>query len=75
MSDTLVSYDAFTVHFNSERGIANCAVYELVNNELNGMAERSDEFMADPEKYGYRRGLNEETDRSFDRYRRTVKKQ
>lgn len=34
-----------------------------------------DEFMADPEKYGYRRGLNEETDRSFDRYRRTVKKQ
>ena len=48
MSDTLVSYDAFTVHFNSERGIANCAVYELVNNELNGTAERSDEFMADP---------------------------
>ena len=48
MSDTLVRYDAFTVHFNSERGIANCAVYELVNNELNGTAERSDEFMADP---------------------------
>lgn len=29
-----------------------------------------DEFMADPEKYGYERGVNEETDRAFDRYRR-----
>ena len=28
-----------------------------------------DEFMADPEKYGYERGVNEETDRAFDRYR------
>lgn len=28
-----------------------------------------DEFMADPEKYGYERGINEETDRAFDRYR------
>ena len=28
MSDTLVRYDAFDVHFNSERGIANCALYE-----------------------------------------------
>ena len=28
-----------------------------------------DEFMADPEKYGYQRGINEETDRAFDRYR------
>ncbi len=27
-----------------------------------------DEFMAEPEKYGYRRGVNEETDRAFDRY-------
>lgn len=29
-----------------------------------------DEFMSDPEKYGYQRGINEETDRAFDRYRR-----
>ena len=48
MSDTLVRYDAFDVHFNSERGIANCASYELVNNELYGTAERGNEFMADP---------------------------
>lgn len=32
-----------------------------------------DEFIADPEKYGYTRGANEELDRSFDRYKRTVK--
>ena len=48
MNDTLVRYDAFDVHFNSERGIANCALYELVNNELYGTAERGNEFMADP---------------------------
>ena len=48
MNDTLVRYDAFDVHFNGERGIANCALYELVNNELNGTAERGNEFMADP---------------------------
>ena len=48
MSDTLVRYDAFDVHFNSERGIANCALYELVNNELYGTVERGNEFMADP---------------------------
>ena len=48
MNDTLVRYDAFDVHFNSERGIANCALYELVNNELYGTVERGNEFMADP---------------------------
>ncbi len=48
MNDTLVRYDAFDVHFNSERGIANCALYELVNNELYGTEERGNEFMADP---------------------------
>ena len=47
MSDTLVRYDAFDVHFNAERGIANCAVYEFVVNELNGTVERSGEFMQD----------------------------
>lgn len=47
MSDTLVRYDAFDVHFNAERGIANCTVYEFVVNELNGTAERSGEFMQD----------------------------
>lgn len=48
MSDTLVRHDAFDVHFNSERGIANCALYELTCNELYGTAERGNEFMADP---------------------------
>lgn len=48
MSDTLVRYEAFDVHFNSERGIANCALYELVNNELYGTVERGNEFTADP---------------------------
>lgn len=48
MSDTLVRYDAFDVHFNSERGIANCALYELVNSELYGTVERDNEFTADP---------------------------
>lgn len=52
MNDTLVRYDAFDVHFNSERGIANCALYELVDNELNGAAERGNEFMADPNVRG-----------------------
>ena len=52
MSDTLVRYDAFDVHFNSERGIANCALYELVNNELYGTVERGNEFMADPSVKG-----------------------
>ena len=47
VSDTLVRDDAFDVHFNSERGIANCAVYELVTNELNGTIERAGEFMQD----------------------------
>lgn len=47
MSDTLVRYDAFDVHFNAERGIANCTVYEFVVDELNGTAERSGDFMQD----------------------------
>ena len=52
VSDTLVRYDAFDVHFNSERGIANCAVYELVTNELNGTIERAGEFMQDADVKG-----------------------
>lgn len=49
MSDTLMNYgEAFAVHFNSTLGIANCAAYELVVNELNGTAERAGEFMPDP---------------------------
>ena len=47
MSDTLVRYEAFDVHFNGERGIANCAVYELVLNELNGTEERGNAFLQD----------------------------
>lgn len=48
MNDTLVNYGgAFAVHFNSEQGIANCAIYELVNNELNGTVERMSEFIPD----------------------------
>ena len=48
VSDTLVRYgEAFAVHFNSTRGIANCAAYELTRGELHGDAERSGEFMQD----------------------------
>lgn len=47
MSDTLVRYDAFDVHFNSTRGIANCAAYELALNELNGTVERGNAFLQD----------------------------
>ncbi len=48
MNDTLVNYgDAFAVHFNGTRGIANCAAYELVIDELNGTTERSNEFLQD----------------------------
>jgi endonuclease G len=47
VSDTLVRYDAFDVHFNSGWGVANCAAYELVTNELNGTVERAGEFMQD----------------------------
>ncbi len=47
MCDTLVKYAAFDVHFNSGRGIANCAAYELIIDELNGTAERSNEFLTD----------------------------
>jgi endonuclease G len=52
MSDTLVRYDAFMIHFNSGRGIANCAAYELTRGELNGTAERGNEFTADPSVKG-----------------------
>ena len=45
--DTLVRYDAFDVHFNSGRGVANCAAYELARNELYGTAERAGEFLQD----------------------------
>lgn len=45
MSDTLLRYDAFDVHFNCRRGVANCAVYELTEGELHGDAERAGEFM------------------------------
>ena len=48
VSDTLVNYgEAFAVHFNNERGIANCAVYELARNELNGTAGRAEGFLPD----------------------------
>lgn len=47
LPDTLVRYDAFDVHFNSGRGIANCAAYELVDNELYGTVERAGEFLQD----------------------------
>lgn len=49
MSDTLVNYgEAFAIHFNSTRGIANYATYELTRNELDGTAERINEFSQDP---------------------------
>ena len=48
VSDTLVRYgEAFAVHFNSTRGIANCAAYELTRGELSGTVERTGEFLLD----------------------------
>ncbi len=47
MNDTIVRYKAFDVHFNSERGIANCSAYELIRDELDGSAQRSGEFLQD----------------------------
>lgn len=47
MSDTLVRYDAFDVHFNGTKGVANCAAYELTRAELQGNAERSGDFIQD----------------------------
>jgi len=47
LNDTLVKYDAFMVHFNIERGIANCAIYELTIDELDGTAERPNDFEQD----------------------------
>ena len=52
VSDTLVNYDGFDVHFNSGRGIANCAIYELTCDELNGTAVRAEGFMPDPNVKG-----------------------
>ena len=47
VSDTLLRYDAFDVHFNSERGIANCAAYELTTGELQGELGRKGVFIPD----------------------------
>ena len=47
LCDTLIGYEAFAVHFNGCRGIANCAAYELLPDELLGQAERAGEFMQD----------------------------
>lgn len=47
LSDTLVRYEAFDVYFNSDWGIADCAVYELTSTELGGTADREGDFMRD----------------------------
>lgn len=47
MSDTLLRYSAFSIHFNSERHIANCAFYQLTRDHLNGSYGRPDDFAAD----------------------------
>ena len=46
--DTLVRREAFAVHFNRGRGIANCAEYELLASELHGAQGRAGEFARDP---------------------------
>ena len=46
LADTLLRYEAFDLHFNPERGIANCAAYELTVGELHGDVPRGD-FMPD----------------------------
>ena len=51
ISDTLVTYDAFEVHFNSARHIANCTAYELTTAELDGDVPRG-AFAADASVQG-----------------------
>lgn len=52
VSDSLVRYEAFEVHFNKDRGIANCAQYELIASELHGGLERDGDFACDPSVAG-----------------------
>lgn len=47
MNDTLVRYEAFDVHFNGDRGIANCTAYELTAGELRGTVDRNEDFARD----------------------------
>jgi len=47
MADTLVRYEAMAVHFNRVRHVANCAVYELTDRELQGDAMRQGTFEQD----------------------------
>ena len=51
LADTLLRYEAFDVHFNPERGIANCAAYELTRGELHGDVPRGD-FLPDAHVMG-----------------------
>ena len=51
MTDTLLNYEAFDVHFNAGQGIANCVAYELTMEELNGDVPRCD-FMCDTDVKG-----------------------
>ena len=46
MTDTLLNYEAFDVHFNAGQGIANFVAYELTLGELHGDVSRGD-FMCD----------------------------
>ncbi len=47
MSDNVVKYKGFTVHFNKNLHIPNCVVYEITANEARGRREREGDFERD----------------------------
>lgn len=47
LSNTVVHYKGYTAHFNKERHIPNCVVYEITAQEARGKRERSGNFERD----------------------------
>ena len=47
MSDNVVKYKGFTVHFNKNLHIPNCVVYEITADEAKGRREREGDFERD----------------------------
>ncbi len=52
MSNTVVRYKGFTVHFNKNLHIPNCVVYEITASEARGKRDREGDFTRDPKVAG-----------------------
>lgn len=52
LSDNVVKYKGFTVHFNKNRHIPNCVVYEITATEAKGRREREGDFERDSKVAG-----------------------